>query len=67
MSTCKECEAEIRWIEMESGKVMPCEEQQSELVIVAPDGKGHLHFGYKPHWAQCPASNFFKQKRREGR
>jgi hypothetical protein len=60
MSKCKECEAEIRWLEMESGKMMPCEEKQSELILVGPTGKGKLLFGYKPHWAQCPAAKLFK-------
>lgn len=64
MSQCKECEAEIRWIEMESGKNMPVEEGQRGLIVVQPNGKGKLLFGYEPHWQNCPAANLFKEKKR---
>lgn len=62
MAQCKECEAEIRWIEIESGKMMPCEEEQRSLIILGRGGKGKLLFRYEPHWQNCPAANLFRRK-----
>jgi hypothetical protein len=63
MAKCKECEAEIRWIEMESGKMMPCEDENRGLVVMQPNGKAKLVFGHEPHWQNCPAANLFKKKK----
>ena len=60
MAKCKECQAEIQWIEMQYGNMMPCEEKKTWLVIVRPNGKGKLTLGYEPHWENCPAAKFFK-------
>ena len=75
MSICKGCGAEIDWVRMKSGKMMPID---PEPVFVAEGGKqvfitdeGDTITGsvsasdtggvaFVPHWATCPASKGFK-------
>lgn len=40
MATCKSCGAEIRWIKMESGKVMPVNAEKISFSQVRPGALG---------------------------
>ena len=58
MAKCKSCGADIIWIEMQSGKKMPCNPEKTTIVTV--DGKtitGHI-----PHWATCPTAGTHRKQ-----
>lgn len=40
MATCKSCGAEIRWIKMASGKVMPVNAEPVAFSVIPPGVKG---------------------------
>ena len=61
MAKCKSCGADIIWIEMQSGKKMPCNSEKT--TIVTEDGKTIT--GYIPHWATCPNAQNFKKRGKE--
>jgi len=60
MSTCKACGAEICWVRMESGKMMPCNLDGQVI-----DDKGEKLVILKPHWENCPKSQEFHRARAE--
>lgn len=65
MSTCKSCGAEIVWIRMKSGKMMPCDalgvaydpDDNGTLTLITPDGeivKGNPSQDFKHcKWGYC--------------
>ena len=68
MLTCKECGAEIKWIEMaKSGKKIPVEPKVKAFIIKPKNqgGKGQLLYGYVRHWQNCPAAVWFREKKEE--
>ncbi len=50
MANCRSCGAEIAWVRMESGKMMPCDIDAE--IITEKDGSKLVVL--KPHWASCP-------------
>jgi hypothetical protein len=57
MSQCKVCGAEIAWLRMESGKMMPVN-LDAEVI----EDKGEKIVVCKPHWASCPEVDRFRQR-----
>ena len=55
---CKGCGAEIKWIEMESGKNMPVDIQLETIVT----DNGKIVKGYKSHFATCPSAKKYRRK-----
>jgi len=53
MSKCKSCGAEIRFLEMPSGRKMPVEFSE-KMVIAKIDGELKAFSANIPHWANCP-------------
>ncbi len=58
MAECRSCGAEIAWVRMPSGKMMPVdidaevvEEKDGEKIVVC-----------KPHWATCPQGDKWRKK-----
>lgn len=42
MGKCKSCGADIIWIKLKSGKVMPCDPQKIPFRVMVPGTKGSL-------------------------
>lgn len=59
MSKCKGCNAEIVWIKTRNGKIMPCNAEKTTIVTE----QGETIIGHIPHWATCPKSQNFKEKK----
>jgi len=62
-STCKHCGGEIVWIELESGKLMPCNPRG--ITVITPDGKSVR--GRESHFSTCPESRKSKQREHPAR
>ena len=62
MSECKSCHAEIKWVEMKSGKRMPLDAKPFSAVQVK-EGIGEVVQVYMPHWSTCPGADQFRKKR----
>lgn len=67
---CRGCFAEIHFIRMESGKMMPCDWEiqygDGKVTLVTHDGKmtvkaGAEVQGYVPHFATCPKRAVFQR------
>lgn len=56
----EKCGCEIRWVEMASGKIMPCNPNTVAVIVVDASKKGKLLYGYTPHWETCPKAKLFK-------
>jgi hypothetical protein len=66
MPYCKACNAELIWVKMQSGRVMPCNATPQKFILINNEKKiGCLVEGYIPHWATCPKAKNFKHKRKE--
>lgn len=65
LSRCKSCNAEVFWVETESGKRMPCnaKPKRKDLVLCKRQGKTIAKMAdvYESHFATCPNA---KQRRR---
>lgn len=57
MSKCKACGAEICWVRMFSGKMMPCDIDGKVV-----DDKGEKIVVLKPHWANCPKAEEYRMR-----
>ena len=67
MNTCKSCGAEIVWVEMDSGKPMPCDAKPLtvvEVYEVKGKKKGSVvNTGYHmSHFATCPNAEKHRRK-----
>lgn len=72
-STCRGCGAKIKWIQMTTGKWMPCDPELVEgkdLIgndtLITEDGMLFKYDlddvdGYVPHWATCPKAGEFRK------
>jgi hypothetical protein len=56
MPKCKSCGAEIKFVKMSSGKMMPVEIDET-TIIFQEAGSGYLYKGNIPHWANCPGAD----------
>ena len=68
ITRCKDCDAEIRFIQMRSGKYMPVNAedhvcQPGELVVTSLGTTSGVQGtrGYIPHWHTCPAAATFRK------
>ena len=60
MPKCKSCNAEIKWVEMATGKKMPLDAKPLQMVQVK-EGIGQVIPVYMPHWATCQNAKDFKK------
>lgn len=60
-SKCKSCGADIYWIQMVSGKMMPVDAKEKKLVRIK--NRGEIITAYEPHWATCPNADKHRKKR----
>jgi hypothetical protein len=64
MPKCKECGAEIKWIELYNGKKMPVNTPGTSLVYTdKKTGKGRVVTSYTPHWATCTKPDLFRREK----
>ena len=59
MAKCKGCGAEIAWVQVESGKLMPVD--PPSLTVVTKEGK--VITGQQSHFASCPKASTFRSCR----
>ena len=62
MPKCKSCHAEIKWVEMATGKKMPLNAKPMQMVQVK-EGIGEVIPVYMPHWATCWDAEAWKKGR----
>ena len=61
---CKECKAEIKFIEHKPNKRMPVNaETVSGYRYDAATGKYYYTTIFVPHWATCPQADLFRKSR----
>lgn len=60
MPTCKSCKAEIKWVEMATGKKMPLDAKPIKAIQVK-EGIGQVIDVYIPHWSTCPGADQFRK------
>ena len=56
MTKCKTCGAQIRFVEMASGKMMPIETNVKN-VIAKTGGQWKVISGFESHFANCPGAD----------
>jgi len=59
---CKSCGAEIEWIKMVSGKMMPVDPQEYKMIRMK--NRGEVITVYMPHWATCSDADKHRQNRK---
>lgn len=76
MARCKDCDASIRFLRLESGRKMPVDvdphiqgnvavtDEDRDLGKVLAKGEGWVGNRYRPHWMTCPNAAMFRDKRR---
>lgn len=80
MSLCRSCGADIKWIELSSGKKMPVDseavswdEAEEGMALVSEDGDVQKSAGnlidddrlwYVSHFATCPQANKWRKEKR---
>lgn len=80
MARCKACGAPIIWIQMKSGKLMPCNSEPIPYkenpsgkhqfvtgqgeVVTADIYPGSDKYGYVSHYATCPEADSFRRARK---
>lgn len=57
VSQCRGCPAQIRWVNMQTGKAMPVDAEPIKVIIE----EGRMISAYVPHWATCPKAKEFKK------
>lgn len=63
MPKCRSCGADIEWITMESGKLMPVDSEKKTFIVVDQvKGAGHTWTGFIPHWSTCPFADQYRKK-----
>jgi len=63
MAKCKACGAEIKWVNVASGKAMPC--NVKPLTVVVPK-TGEVVRAYESHFPTCPEADKFRNKKKRG-
>lgn len=77
MSRCRGCGAEIEWLRMKSGKVMPVDPEpvfvaeggnqvfitdEGETITGSATEENTGEVGFIPHWATCPVEGQFRKR-----
>jgi len=62
MAKCKACGAEIKWVNVASGKAMPC--NVKPLTVVVPK-TGEVVRAYESHFPTCPEADKFRNKKKK--
>ena len=63
MPKCRECGANIKWVEMEGGAKMPVNQEKETRIYVDPKThKGRTLTFYTPHWSTCSKPDAFRSK-----
>lgn len=58
LTSCHGCGAQIKFITMGSGRLMPVDPKQK--TIITEDGD--IVKGYTPHWSTCRQANKFRKR-----
>jgi len=53
-SRCKQCGESIVWVQLHSGKWLPCD-PGVKTIATGKDGEARVVQGYVPHFLTCPA------------
>ena len=77
MSRCRGCGAEIEWLRMKSGKVMPVDPEpvfvaeggnqvfitdEGETITGSATEENTGEVGFIPHWTTCPVAGQFRKR-----
>ena len=63
MVQCRNCKAEIIWVETAAGKKMPLDAKPVKMALVK-EGIAEIIDVYRPHWATCPGAAEFRRESR---
>lgn len=69
IAKCKGCGADIGWVKMRTGGVMPIDPEPLKVVVVrkelhSDEAPGSLITAYNTHWASCPKADTFKKEKK---
>ena len=59
MSLCKGCSREISWVVTEKGEKMPIDNKKITIITI----EGKVVSGYTSHFATCPKSYEFRNRK----